>query len=217
MNTYTARVNMVKQQLRTCDVLNETILNLYEQVPRHEFVPENFKHFAYSDMQIPLAHEQRMLTPLEESSILQALDLQGHETVLEIGTGSGFLTALLSKLCNKVISVDYFAEFTVNAARKLTAHQCENVELITGDASQGWLDKAPYDVVVFTGALPSINETHLLQVLPGGKLFAIEGKSPIMKARIYEYGHDLEWSNSVLFETEIPQLIDKSSTKEFVF
>jgi protein-L-isoaspartate(D-aspartate) O-methyltransferase len=208
---------MVKQQLRTGDVLNESILSLYDTVLRHDFVPEQFAHFAYSDMQISLNHDQRMLTPLEEGKILQALDLKGHEVVLEIGTGSGFFTALLSKLCKKVISVDYYADFTTDAARKLKAHRCDNIELITGDACQGWLEKAPYDVVIFTGAIEKITETQRLQILPGGKLFAIEGKSPVMKGTLYELDHDEHWQELLLFETGIPLLIDKSKPKEFVF
>lgn len=217
MSNKSACVNMIKQQLRTGDVLNENILTLFEQIPRHEFVPEHLAHFAYSDMQIPLAHGQRMLTPLEEGTILQELKLTGHETVLEIGTGSGFFTALLSKLSHKVITVDYYPEFTMNAARKLIDHHCDNVELISGDASQGWLENAPYDVVVFTGAIEKVTQTHRLQILPGGKLFAIEGKSPIMQARLYELGHDELWKVSMLFETDIPPLMDQLKPKEFVF
>lgn len=217
MSYQNARINMVKQQLRTGDVLNESILNLYDVILRHEFVPEQFAHFAYSDMQIPLHYGQRMLTPLEEGVILQTLDLQGHETVLEVGTGSGFFTALLSKLCKKVISIDYYAEFTSHAEKKLKAHHCTNVELITGDASQGWLEKAPYDVVVFTGGLEKITETEKLQILPGGKLFTILGKSPVMQGRLYELDHNENWHESLLFDTNIPLLIDKSKPKEFVF
>lgn len=217
MNNNSARTNMVKQQLRTNDVLNQTILDLYDLVPRHEFVPEQYADFAYSDMQIPLGNDQRMLTPLEESIILQALELKGHETVLEVGTGSGFLTALLSKLCKQVISVDYYPEFSSSAAAKLKAHHCDNVELITGDASRGWLEKAPYDIVVFTGSVERLTKTHRLQILPGGKLFSIEGKSPIMQARLYSLDHDGVWTEALLFETDIPGLIDHLKPKEFVF
>lgn len=217
MSYQNARTNMIKQQLRTGDVLEESILNLYELVPRHEFVPEQYSHFAYSDMQIPLGHGQRMLTPLEEGIILQALELKGTETVLEVGTGCGFFTALLSKLCKKVISVDYYAEFTANAAHKLKTHHCTNVELITGDANQGWLECAPYDVVIFTGAIERLTETQRLQILPGGKLVAIEGQLPVMQARLYQLDHQEKWSQSLLFETGIPLLIDKLKPKEFVF
>ena len=217
MSNQCARINMVKQQLRTSDVLNESILDLYDLVPRHEFVPELYTHFAYSDMQIPLPHNQRMLTPLEEGIILQALKLKGHETVLEVGTGTGFLTAMLSKLCKKVISVDYYSEFTLNAAQKLQTHHCDNVELITGDGCRGWLENAPYDVMVFTGAIEKLTETHKLQVLPGGTLFAIEGKSPIMQARLYHLNHNEIWTESMLFETDTPPLVDQLKPKEFVF
>jgi protein-L-isoaspartate(D-aspartate) O-methyltransferase len=217
MSNHSARINMVKQQLRTGDVLNESILNLYDVIPRHEFVPEHLAHFAYSDMQIPLAHGQRMLTPLEEGKILQGLELLGTETVLEVGTGSGFLTAMLSKLCKKVISIDYYSEFTSSAARKLEAHRCDNVELFTGDASHGWLEKAPYDIVVYTGAIEKLAKTHKLQILPGGKLFAIEGKSPVMKAFLHRLDHQEVWQKSMLFETDIPPLLDQLKPKEFVF
>ncbi|WED42235.1 protein-L-isoaspartate O-methyltransferase family protein [Legionella cardiaca] len=217
MTSQNARINMVKQQLRTGDVLDETILALYEEIPRHEFVPHNLQHFAYSDLQITLAHEQRMMTPLEEGILLQALALQGHETVLEVGTGTGFLTALLSKLCKKVISVDYFSDFTNDARRKLHKHHCTNVELITGDACRGWLDKAPYDVMVFTGSIEALTETHRLQLLPGGRLFAIIGKEPVMQGQLHSLDYDGKWHAKLLFETNIPPLIDKLKPKEFVF
>lgn len=217
MNNNIARINMVKQQLRTNNVLDESILHLYDMVPRHEFVPAHYAAFAYSDTQIALGHDQRMLTPLEESTILQALKLSGKETVLEIGTGSGFFTALLSKLCKQVISVDYFADFTRAAHAKLKAHQCDNVELITGDASRGWLDKAPYDVVIFTGAIEELTQTHLLQIVPGGKLVAIQGKSPVMHGVMHTLHHDGSWQQQLLFETDVPALIDPLKTKEFVF
>lgn len=217
MSNQSARINMVKQQLRTGDVLEESILNLYDVIPRHEFVPTLFSQFAYSDMQIPLTHGQRMLTPLEEGTILQALNLKGTETVLEVGTGSGFLTAMLSKLCKKVISVDYFSEFTTNAALKLQAHHCDNVELITGDACNGWLEKAPFDVMVFTGSVEKLTETHRLQILPGGKLFAILGKFPAMQAYLYHLSHDEIWQETLLFETDIPPLLAQLKPKEFVF
>lgn len=113
-----AKVNMIKQQLRTGDVLNESILDLFETIPRDNFVPASMQQFAYADMQIPLAHDQQMLTPLEEGQILQALALQGHETVLEVGTGTGYLTVLLSKLAKQVISIDYFPKFTEEAEKK---------------------------------------------------------------------------------------------------
>lgn len=212
-----ARINMIKQQLRTGDVLDEKILSLFRSVPRHEFVPSALEQVAYSDMQLPLAHGQRMMTPLEEGTLIQALALKGTETVLEIGTGTGFLTALLSRLSKKVISIDCFEDFTESARRKLNAHNCSNIELITADACRGWLEKAPYDVVIFTGALEAITDTQRLQILPGGKLFAIVGKGPVMQGQLHRIDHDNHWHGEVLFETCVPPLIDKSKPKEFVF
>lgn len=217
MSSQIACINMIKQQLRTSDVLNNTILDLYKTIPREAFVPEQFKHFAYSDMQIELGHQQKMMTPVEEAQLLQSLSLKGHETVLEVGTGSGFLTAMLSRLCKKVISVDCFADFTTSARQKLAEQQCTNVELFTGDAARGWLDKAPYDIVVFTGAVCEINEIHQLQVLPGGKLFIIIGSAPVMSALLLSQKEDGVWEKEFVFETYLPPLINKLKPKEFVF
>jgi len=217
MSNQLARINMIKQQLRTGNVTNPAILALYDQIPRDEFAPNGFKPFAYSDMQIPLSHEQRMLTPLEEGLILQSLALQGFETVLEIGTGSGFLTALLSRLCKHVISVDYYSAFTHQAQRHLDAHRCTNVTLLTGDGAQGWVDLAPFDAIVFTGAFDALNDSHRLQIVPGGKLFAIIGQEPVMQGQLHTLNHDGMWHTEVVFETNIPALIDTSKTKDFVF
>lgn len=217
MSSQIALNNMISQQLRTGDVLEKRVLALYETLPREDFLPNEFKSFAYSDLQIPLAHHQRMLTPLEEGLLLQALALQGHETVLEVGTGTGFLTALLSRLCKKVISIDYYAEFTTSAQKHLEKHQCTNVELITGNACQGWLDLAPYDVMVFTGAIESLTQTHRLQLLTGGKLFAIVGHGSVMQGQLHTLNHDSTWQERVIFETNIPLLIDKLRHNDFVF
>ena len=179
------RENMVKQQLRTNTIQNPRVLSLFETVPRHEFVPKAMREFAYSDLRIPLANNQQMMTPEEEARLLQALNLQGYETILEVGTGSGYLTALLSRLGKKVISVDCFENFTQDAARKTQDHGYTNIEFITADASQGYLPQAPYDVIVMTGAIPSITKTLALQRIPGGKLFAIVGNAPIMCGNLY--------------------------------
>lgn len=217
MTNRTARDNMIKQQLRTGDVLDEQILSLFSEFPREEFVPEGMQSFAYSDQQIPLAHQQRMMSPLEEGRLLQALKLQGTENILEVGTGTGYLTALLSRLCKSVISVDYYQDFTIKARAKLHKHGCHNVELITGDAHSGWLEKAPYDIVIMTGAIESITKTHRLQVLPGGKLLVIIGKEPIMQCWLMALDHEGSWTEDLLFETCIPPLINKLKPKEFVF
>ena len=208
---------MIKQQLRTGDVLDEQILALFRDIPRDDFVPNRFKSFAYADMQIELPHQQRMMTPLEEGLLLQSLQLQPHETVLEIGTGTGFLTALLSRLCQQVISVDYYADFTNTARSHLQNHNCHNVELITGNGYEGWLDKAPYDVIVFTGAKESLTETVRLQLLPGGRVFTLLGQSPVIVGQRHQLNTKGEWQSDVIFETNLPPLLSSVKSRHFVF
>ncbi|MDF1757261.1 MAG: protein-L-isoaspartate O-methyltransferase [Legionellaceae bacterium] len=217
MNTTITSNNMIKQQLRTGNVLDESILELFESIPRDEFVPSAYKEFAYSDMQIPLPNQQKMMTPLEEALILQSLELSGDESILEIGTGSGFLTCLLSKLSKNVLSIDYFDDFLKPAQDLLTKYQSDNVQLISDDAYQGYADKAPYDVIIFSGAVQKISEIQRLQVLPGGKLIAIIGESPIMQAKLFKLDHKDNWTEKLIFETNIPPLIDKLNKKTFVF
>jgi len=218
MKNQLPRINMIKQQLRTGNILDERVLSLYDKIPRHLFVPEALQHVAYSDLQLPLSNNQYMMTPLEEATILQALAFEGHEKVLEIGTGSGFFTALLSHSAAHVTSIDCYAEFTEKANKKLNTHGKGNITLMTGDASQGWLDKAPYDVVVYTGALPKLNDMHRLQVVPGGKLLSITGRSPVMRGELHRLSHDEVWQTQFLFETKLPLLINNMMyVKPFVF
>jgi protein-L-isoaspartate(D-aspartate) O-methyltransferase len=217
MSLQTEKTNMITQQLRAGDILNKQILSLYDEISRDEFVPNQFRPFAYSDLQIELPHNQRMMTPLEEATLLQALKLSGTETVLEVGTGSGFLTALLSRLAKKVISIDYFADFTTAAKEPLSHHECNNVELVTGDAFNGWVDKAPYDVIIFSGTLETLAETHRLQTLPGGKIVAFIGKQSAIQAQLHHLDHQGHWSVEVLYETSLPPLIDLFKPNDFVF
>lgn len=214
---HNACLNMVKQQLRTGDVLNDSILALYDEIPRSAFVPEGMRDFAYSDMQISYGIGQRMMTPLEEGKILQALGLQGHETVLEVGTGTGFFAALLSRLSKKVITIEYDKGLTQAAERKLHQYQCHNVECYTGDAYRGWLEKAPYDVVIFTGALEDITDIQRLQVFPGGKLIAILGQAPVMQCILFSLDHNNHWTQKSLYDTCLPPLINAFKVNAFVF
>lgn len=217
MNIEIERTNMIKQQLRTGDVFNEQILSLFNEMPRHLFVPSHLQHFAYSDMQIELPHFQKMMTPLEEALLLQAINLSGTETVLEVGTGSGFLTALLSRLSKKVTSIEYFKDLTDHAQTRLSQCECNNVELVTGDASHGSYHQAPVDVMIMTAAIEKITDTHRLQILPGGRLFAIVGKQPIMQGQLHQLSPEGKWSFDVVFETCLPSLIENTKPSDFVF
>ena len=208
---------MIKQQLRTGNVLDETVLNLFATIPREQFVPAAFKPFAYSDSQIELGHGQRMMTPLEEGLLLQALKLTGQEIVLEIGTGSGYLTALLSQLSKQVISIDCQVDFTRSAQQRLNTLQIHNVELFTDNAYAGWHDRAPYDIIIFSGAVHAITETHRLQLSTGGRLFAITGSAPCMQAKLIHQDSHGFWQENLLFETNLPALISKHKSNCFVF
>jgi len=208
------RINMIKQQLRTNNITDETVLALFDKVLRDAFVPAEFEHVAYCDTQLELPHHERMMTPLEEASILQALKLQGHERVLVIGTGTGFFTALISHLCQEVCSVDYYADFNEAAKPKLKTFAKDNITLKTGDASLGWVDNAPYDVVVYTGAIEKLSEMQKLQVVPGGRLFAVVGEAPVMRGELHTLSHDKTWQHTVLFETVLPKLISHAKHAE---
>ncbi len=203
---------MVKQQLRTGNVLKNNILSLYQSIPREYFVPRQYKQFAYSDLQIPLGHNERMLTPLEESTILQSLDLKGTEQVLEIGTGCGYLTALLSRISAHVTSIDCHQDLIKKAESNLTRFNIENVSLITGDGHKGLLDRAPFDVIVITGALLQLPDIFKPQLMKGGKLFAIIGNNEAMKGTLFQLDEHEQWQEQILFETNVPYL--SASIKE---
>lgn len=217
MNAPISCMNMIKQQLRTGTVTSSEILDLYISLERSAFVPQAYQEFAYSDLQIPLGFGERMMTPLEEGLILQALNLTGSETVLEIGTGSGFLTALLSRLAKKVVSVEYRPEFVHKAQQHFNALQLDNIELHEADGSHGFFEKAPYDVIVMGGGLTELTESLCLQLIPGGKLIALVGNTSVMETSLYQLNHEGQWSKEFLFNTELPLLIDKLRPKAFTF
>lgn len=223
MNLDIARVNMIKQQLRTCDVVDEEVLALLKNTPREHFVPAVYQAFAFADMNIPIGHGQVMMTPLEEAKIIQALHIQPKETVLEVGTGTGYMTALLAQLAKEVISVEYFADFCQQARIKIKQCHLENkAKILKGDASKGWPTMAPYDVIVMTGSIPILPEDLKSQLKEGGRLFAIVGVEPSMEALVVERSLKTsagaqQWSVENLFETELPSLINAITKESFVF
>lgn len=217
MNIDFAQSNMVKQQLRTGNVLNNTILNLYQALPRDNFVPRIYKQFAYSDYKIPLKHQQKMLTPLEEATILQALALKGDETVLEIGTGCGYLTALLAQCAAHVTSIDYYEEITQQAQENLNKFNIENVSLHTGDAHRGWMEEAPFDVIVITGAIKQLDDIFKPQIMKTGKIFAITGTQPALRGSIFTLDSNEQWVEKILFDTCVEPLISNKTHATFDF
>jgi protein-L-isoaspartate(D-aspartate) O-methyltransferase len=217
MNIEQARDNMIKQQLRTWNVLDAPTLNIIAKTPREYFVPENYKDLAFADMAIPLAHDQVMLTPKEEARLLQALNIQPTEVVLEVGTGSGYMTALLAGLAHFVYSVDIFADFSVTAKLKLAKCAINNIQLITADAAFGYNTKAPYDVIIITGSLPFLPESFRYSLKPGGRILAILGKAPAMEATLLTYHQQGAWSEQKLFETVVPPLLHAPERSLFTF
>jgi protein-L-isoaspartate(D-aspartate) O-methyltransferase len=212
-----ARHNMIEQQIRTWDVLDQDILDLLDSLPRERFVPAEYRNLAYSDMQIPLGRGQVMFPPRVEARMLQALDVQPHEKVLEVGTGSGYVTALLARLASHVHSVDYIPEFKLEAARRLADHGIDNVTLEVGDAAQGWERHAPYDVIAVTGSLPILPDAFREQLAVGGRLFAIVGDDPVMEAELITRLDEDNYVSEGLFETSLLPLLNAPQPERFTF
>ncbi|MBN1377696.1 MAG: protein-L-isoaspartate O-methyltransferase [Gammaproteobacteria bacterium] len=210
MNIEQARFNMVKQQIRPWEVLDRRVLEVILQTPREEFVPHQFRQLAFTDTDIPLAHNQFMLRPVLEGRILQSLDLRTSDTVLEIGTGSGYLTACLAQLAGHVESVDIYPEFIEQAKQKLAIFDCDNVSLSVGDAAQQWGQANQYDAIAVTGALPSVPEAYKRALATDGRLFVIIGQAdkPIMEAMLITRKGKNQWMQESLFETWVSPLIN---------
>jgi protein-L-isoaspartate(D-aspartate) O-methyltransferase len=216
MNIEQARFNMIEQQIRPWEVLDQRVLDLMSDVPREEFVPTGYRQLAFADFSIPLAHDQVMMAPKLEGRLLQALMLQPSDTVLEIGTGSGYLTALLAKLARHVDSVDVFEGLVGEAENKLKALNINNISLNVGDAANGWNTDMRYDAIVFTGSMPVLKSHFLEQLNEGGCLFAIVGKEPVMQAQLINRMSENEFETEILFETSLPPLVDSSEYEPFV-
>lgn len=211
-----ARFNMVEQQVRPWEVLDQQVLDLMYQVPREKFVPQDYYKLAFADFNIPLAHHQVMMSPKMEGRLLQALALNPNDKVLEIGTGSGYLTALLAKSAKYVNSVDMFEDLVTAAKAKLDALGITNVLLEIGDAANGWNTQEQYDVIVFTGSLRKLPPHVKEQVREGGCVFAVIGEEPVMQAQVMNHVNEEEWHTEELFETWLPPLIGLSVARHFV-
>jgi len=217
MDMEQARINMLKQQIRTWGVTDEELLARLASTSREDFVPDAYRECAFADSAIPLGHGQMMLTPSVEARLLQALQLTSEDKVLEIGTGSGYLTALLAKSASHVYSMDIEATFTEEAQRKLVNHQITNVTLQTGDASAGWEQHAPFDAIVVTASLPYLPKALAQQLTVGGRLFAILGQAPTMEATLLTRQAQDTWQQQTLFETVTPPLANAPQLEKFTF
>ena len=217
MNFEQARSNMIEQQIKPWDVPNQSVLDLISEIHREDFVPDEYKRLAFADTRIPLAHGQVMMTPKVEARLLQALEIKPEDEILEIGTGCAYLTALLAKSGQHVLSIDIHPEFTEQASLKLQQHDINNVTLEPGNAVHGWQQSSPYDVIVFTGSVPFLEDCIQQQLKIGGRLFVITGQSPVMEARLITRISEHDWHDEVLFETDLPELEGAAQVEPFKF
>lgn len=215
MNLDQARFFMIEQQIRPWDVLDPQVLDLLSELPRHKFVEPDQQNLAYSDIELPIGEGQTMLAPKIEGRIMQAIDIHEDDQVLEIGTGSGYMTALLASLAKQVTSVELFDSLHNTAKGRLV--QFNNIDLKLGDASQGWSDQKTYDVIVLTGSCAQLPEAYKQQLNLGGRLFAVIGRSPAMQAMLVTRISDHEWLEESLFETDIAALVHAEAKPKFTF
>lgn len=216
MNTDLARDQMVRQQVRTWDVLDARVLETMGALSRERFVPAAYRDVAFADSRIPLAHGQVMLAPKVVGRLLQGLALHPTDRVLEIGTGSGYVTACLSRLVAHVTSLDIFEDLTRAAAGALADSGCNNVDLRTADAFE-LTGAERYDAIAVTGSLPVYDPRFEQMLKIGGRLFVMVGHSPVMDARVVTRVSDNDWVSTSLFETDIPALINAPDPAEFKF
>ena len=212
-----ARFNMVEQQIRTWEVLDPRVLDLLHRVRREEYVPAQHRALAFADLEIPIGHGEKMLAPRMEARMLQELALKAGDRVLEVGTGTGYMTALLASLAGHVVSVDLVAEFTRGAGERLSASGIANVTLATGDAARGWDRHGPYDAIVLTGSVPVLPEAFAKSLKPGGRLIAVVGEPPVMEAKLVTCVTAGAFGTVGLFETCIAPLRNALRPERFVF
>ena len=211
-----ARFNMIEQQVRPWDVLDQRVLDVMSNTPREDFVPEKYQSLAFADINVPLGHGQVMMAPKLEGRLLQALAIKPGDSALEVGTGSGYLTACLARLGNHVTSIEIFPEFSETAAAALSEHGIRNVTLQQGDAANGIDSGTRYDVIAVTASVPVNREQFHANLAIGGRLFLILGTPPVMEAVLVTRVDEGGWTRESLFETALPPLINSEEPQRFV-
>ncbi|MEK6748493.1 MAG: protein-L-isoaspartate O-methyltransferase [Pseudomonadota bacterium] len=213
-----ARFNMVEQQIRTWEVFDHRVLDVLHAVPRELFVPTHLRNLAYADLSLPLDNGQTMMSPMLAAKMLQALNIQHTDSVLEIGTGSGYSTALLARLCKELRSVDCFPDMLKLAAQHLKTLNITNATLEEADVSSPqWNNEGPYDVIALTGSVPVLPERFKHNLRVGGRLFAVIGEEPLMEAKLITRVGEREWVEEVLFETMLAPLLNIRKPVQFTF
>jgi protein-L-isoaspartate(D-aspartate) O-methyltransferase len=217
MNIEQARFNMIEQQIRPWNVLDTDILDLLHVVKREQFVPAAYQNLAFADAEIPLPGGEAMLNPKLEARVLQEIGLKKHENVLEIGTGSGYMAALMAHRAAKVTTVEVNAEIKALAEQNLARASIGNVSVEQGNGAAGWDKGAPYDVIVISGALEVLPEAFLKQVKVGGRIAAIVGQPPSMEFCIVTRTGESSWSTVKVFETNVKYLAGAPAVSHFQF
>lgn len=220
MNLEQARSNMVEQQIRPWEVLDQDVLDLLYAVPREEFVPASCRNLAFTDMEIPIGEGEKMWAPKIEARVLQALAPKRSDRVLEIGTGSGYLTALLAHRAAQVTSVEIKPALAAFGKANIARHGVNNVALEVTDGARGYAKGGPYDIVVLTGSVPMLPRSLLESLAPGGRAFAVIGEGPLMTASIVSRtarGIPPSFRTSALFETVIAPLVNCEQPSRFAF
>jgi protein-L-isoaspartate(D-aspartate) O-methyltransferase len=210
-----SRFNMVEQQVRTWEVLDAKVLNLLQKIPREAFVPKAYQGLAFADIEIPLGHGQTMLAPKIEGRFLQALSLSNQDTVLEIGTGAGYLTALLAKQAKQVDSYEIYASLSNQAKKNLAAQKINHVKCMLGDGLK--LAQGSYDAIVLTGSLPVYPQFMERLLKLGGRMLVVVGDAPVMQAILVTRVDESSFKQDVLFETCLPVLINAPQPSRFEF
>ena len=217
MNLEQARANMVEQQIRPWEVLDQAVLDLLYAVPREEFVPAAYRNLAFADMEVPIGEGERMMAPKIEARLLQSLALGKTDRVLEVGTGSGYLTALLARSAAHVHSLEIRPALAAFGRANLERQGVDNVTLEIGDGARGNPKRAPYDAIVLTGSTPVLPATLREQLAPGGRLFAVVGEPPIMVARLVTCTAPGAYGAADLFDTLLAPLANAERAPRFRF
>ncbi len=217
MNIEQARFNMIEQQIRPWEVLDPQVLDLLFVVKREDFVPAAYRNLAFADMEIPIGSGQVMLAPRVEARLLQELGIKKTDKVLEIGTGSGYMAALLAAHAEHVVTVESRRELADFARQNFERAGITNVTLEVGDGANGWSQRAPYDAIVVSGSLPVLPASLLKQLRVGGRLAAIVGAAPVMEAQLVTCSAEGVYNTVNLFETVVPALDGGEAKPVFSF
>ena len=212
-----ARFKMIEQQIRPWEVLDPAVLDLLSVVRREDFVPPALRDLAFTDMELPIGKGQTMLAPKIEARMLQEVGVRKTDVVLEIGTGTGYMAALLASKAEYVVSIEIDPDLAQMAEKNLARAGIANVSVEVGDGVRGWPEQAPYDVIVVSGSLPELPDTILSQLKVGGRLVAIVGDAPAMVVQLVTRSDEDAWSRVNLFETVVAPLANAERRSAFVF